>query len=376
MILDWHCGFGNTAKTAFVHSAPFRIRLATMKSSAIRFVSLVALAALPALACSPLANADTYSPFYSAPALDRWNYPFNPTPGTRIVASTFGNEAGGTMFDNRDGQFIVGFNTAAEIPTHLGATRYDITRCVVEVTYANDFVVAYDNTVDPYTNFLVTTDRGYIEDSDAGQPIELYGTGFRNGFSLENWVETSPYTIAGMSALNPSVRNAFAMGTNAKGEWVDVSNNVRERWTPSPFAVGTIDGLKRGSLVPIGSTLKFELDVTRADVRAFLQSSLDAGKLRFTVCSLTKVVQQGGSFPQFYCRENPIVSATGIGDATLSLEVNTVSCVAADFDCDGTVGASDLAQLLALWGSNGNADLDGDGIVGAADLALLLASWS
>lgn len=49
----------------------------------------------------------------------------------------------------------------------------------------------------------------------------------------------------------------------------------------------------------------------------------------------------------------------------------------ADFDGDGTVGASDLASLLGAWGPNPGhpADFDGDGTVGAADLAQLLGSW-
>jgi len=48
----------------------------------------------------------------------------------------------------------------------------------------------------------------------------------------------------------------------------------------------------------------------------------------------------------------------------------------ADLDGDGTVGASDLATLLAAWAETGGpADLDGDGTVGAGDLTTLLAAW-
>ncbi len=49
----------------------------------------------------------------------------------------------------------------------------------------------------------------------------------------------------------------------------------------------------------------------------------------------------------------------------------------ADLDGDGTVSASDLAQLLGSWGPNPGApaDFDGDGTVGAADLAQLLGAW-
>ena len=46
----------------------------------------------------------------------------------------------------------------------------------------------------------------------------------------------------------------------------------------------------------------------------------------------------------------------------------------ADLDGNCSVGASDLATLLAAWGTDG-ADLSGDTFTDAADLATLLASW-
>jgi len=46
----------------------------------------------------------------------------------------------------------------------------------------------------------------------------------------------------------------------------------------------------------------------------------------------------------------------------------------ADLDGNGAVGASDLATLLAAWGTD-DADLTGDGLTDAGDLATLLASW-
>ena len=49
----------------------------------------------------------------------------------------------------------------------------------------------------------------------------------------------------------------------------------------------------------------------------------------------------------------------------------------ADLDGDGTVGGSDLAVLLAAWGTSDPAvDLDGDGTVDGQDLSLLLGVWS
>ncbi|MCZ6654669.1 MAG: hypothetical protein O7D91_16780 [Planctomycetota bacterium] len=48
-----------------------------------------------------------------------------------------------------------------------------------------------------------------------------------------------------------------------------------------------------------------------------------------------------------------------------------------DFDCDGVVGASDLALLLFNWGPcpECEADLNDDGEVGSFDLAILLGAW-
>jgi hypothetical protein len=47
-----------------------------------------------------------------------------------------------------------------------------------------------------------------------------------------------------------------------------------------------------------------------------------------------------------------------------------------DIDGDGVVDGTDLAALLAAWGtSNPEADLDQDGSVGGSDLAILLGCW-
>ena len=59
----------------------------------------------------------------------------------------------------------------------------------------------------------------------------------------------------------------------------------------------------------------------------------------------------------------------------------TTECCPADFDGDGTVGASDLAELLGSWGPYepcppfAAADFNQDCGVNAADLAQLLGDW-
>lgn len=61
-----------------------------------------------------------------------------------------------------------------------------------------------------------------------------------------------------------------------------------------------------------------------------------------------------------------------------STDVDAVADVRAlgDFDGDDAVGASDLAALLAAWGTpDPRKNLDGLGTVGSSDLARLLANW-
>ncbi len=46
----------------------------------------------------------------------------------------------------------------------------------------------------------------------------------------------------------------------------------------------------------------------------------------------------------------------------------------ADLDLDGSVGAADLATMLAYWGTD-LADVTGDGVTDAADISSLLSAW-
>lgn len=71
----------------------------------------------------------------------------------------------------------------------------------------------------------------------------------------------------------------------------------------------------------------------------------------------------------------PGLNTTG----TLTNAIITGTPVIGDFDGNGTVNSSDLAMLMAAWGTQsfkGNQfDLDGNGEVDSADLGILLANW-
>jgi hypothetical protein len=73
-----------------------------------------------------------------------------------------------------------------------------------------------------------------------------------------------------------------------------------------------------------------------------------------------------------------VVAPASASDLNGNLVPDACESLVGDLDGNGSVGASDLAILLATWGAcdGCGADLNGDGVVGAPDLAILLAAWS
>lgn len=335
----------------------------------------MALAALCTGAEPMSASGGTVDAAWSAPALDRWMYPFNATPGTRPVISVFGSEPGGTDFDSRDAQFIIGFSTATQVEPGLGASNYEVLSARVTLEFANDLVVAYDPTPDPWQTFLSPADPNWQPDADAGQPVELFGCGFRNGWTALTFAENSPFGSG--SVLMPSVRNAFAVGANVNGALVDVSNNPRQGFQPTSFAVGQIATLQPGDLIPLGTRMSFDVNVAHPAVQSYLRDSLNAGRLMLVASSLTFVVQQGGNFPAFFAKENPLVSVGLARAAQLALSVRLgPSCSVGDINCDSRVDGTDLTAVLANWGGAGASDLNGDGTTDGFDLTALLSAWT
>ena len=335
----------------------------------------LATAALGAgmLAGTASGQADPIFAEFALPSADRWNYPFNPTPGTRWTASTFGNEPGAPLFDNRDGQMIVAFDTATGIPASLGAERYEVLAVRLVLENAVDGAWAFDPTPDPWQSYLPVDDPQWIPDEDGGEAIEVFGVGFRNGVDASSWQENTPFGFG--DPLDPSIRSAFPIDF-VGGSAIDVSNNVREQFDPVPWAVGQAEGVVAGDPVPYGTAVAFELDASRPAVEQYLAEALDQGRLILGVTSLAKVVQQGSTFPAFHCKESPLVEAGFAKAARLEVLVQVVSSNRpADLDGDGAVGGADLAVILSQWGGAGSGDLDGDGTVGGADLAILLSDW-
>jgi len=329
-----------------------------------------------ALLTGPLALGQSIDALWTRPALDRWMYPFNSTPGTRSALSVFGSDAQNpALFDARDGQILLAFDTADQVPTGAGLDGWRVVEAEVTLQVQNDLVFRYDPTPDPWTDFLPTTDPRRTVDIDAGQPVELGAVGFRNGWTAGTFQETSPFAAPGDSFLSPSVRNAFAAVLDPQGVPVDASNHPRQGWQPAFLAVGQIDGLPAGALVPGESLMRFRVDLDLAGVQAWLRQGLGAGRVFLSVSSLTRVQQQAGDFPVFYARENAFVQLGLSQAASLRLRLEP-ACRFADLDCNGAVDAGDISVLLVQFGcSDCPGDLDGNGMVDAGDISVLLINF-
>lgn len=248
------------------------------------------------------------------PDVDRWMYPFNATPGTRSTASTFG-APGNPGFDERDAQFYLSFDTSGVIAPGLGAANYLIDSATLTLRHGGgDFT--YDPTRDGYETYLDPSAPGHQADGDAGRPIELFGAGFRNGFTSQTFTESSPHG---------SPRNVYPVGFH-EGSAVDVSNsldfanNGASGFDPVLFGIGEAVGLSPGDTVTAGQEIVFHLNLARSEVRGFLQQQLDQGRLGLVATSFHEASQGGPAvYPSFDTKENLVGQA-----GSLSMDVTVV----------------------------------------------------
>lgn len=319
---------------------------------------------------------------YDTPSIDRWVYPFNSTPGFRAVISTFSslgqeNAFPPFSFDQRDAQFLVGFDSAGQFPTGRGVCGYRVTAASLRVAVSEDQAFKYDPTYDDWTSYL-----GGAVDSD-GRPIELYGAAYRNGLTATTYVEGSVSGVPAATPFGPSVssdvRNVFAsdyLGGTAR----DVSNNVRDGFNPKPFAVGQVAGLSAGQYVPVDSDVTFTLDVNDPDVQNYLRNAVNSGRVRLVISSLSPAASGGGGgpgsgeFPSFYAKE-----FTGADGLWARFSITVALSPAGDSDGSGVVDFDDITTTLANWGGSGAPGIEGDancdGAVDFDDVTEILANW-
>jgi hypothetical protein len=282
--------------------------------------------------------------------LDRWMYPFAFTGGTRNLSPTFG-AVGTPGFDNRDAQFLIGFDTSSLIPMGRGAKQYQINAVTVRAMVGSPSGFEYDPTYDAFRTYLPDTDPEALDDTDVGRPIELFGVGFRNGYTQfsfgpndsqpPGFEESSPFGVQDVGT-----RNAYPLSFVSAGTGIDVSNNIDDRIESHPWAIG-VAALAPGAPVMDNTSFAFAVDLTNPDVRSYLQRGLNEGTLGFAISSMHAASQAGGPpVPQFLTREN---TDAGAAPAVLEIDYQIVpepaTCALA------TIGVL-MAMFLVRFGRN------------------------
>lgn len=342
----------------------------------MRLIAPVVFAGLTAIT-APAFAGDTALVERSEPTVDRWFYPFNGTPGSRIEAPIFG-ATGTPDFDDRDGQIFLRWDVSADVPPGLGADAYELVSLRIVIQNGSLDFVPYDDTVDPFTAYLPDGDPKQTED-DPGEPLELFGVAGRNGWSPIDFPEAGPFSAGEL--IGTELRNLFPIDYGGDGGGVrDVSNGVRDRFSPTPWAIGTIDGLSNGDPIPTDAIITFDVDLTVPGVAEHFAAELDAGVISVLVTSYRRVEVQAGQYVRVYTKESPFVVAGLVDAARLELEwrpADPAPACPGDFDDTGDVGFSDLLSVLGSWGPCPGCpqDLDLDGAVDFDDLLVILGAF-
>ncbi len=333
--------------------------------------------------------------------LDRWMYPFNGSPGFRTAASTFTaigqEEVSGFTFDQRDGQVLLGFDSSGVYPTARPACQYVVDSVVLRATISRHESFAYDPTQDDFCTYITDVlDPDFCGgDTDVGtglistaRPIELFGIGYRNGFGLVNAPGVTAFTeVSPHGTIQKEMRNLYPIDGNVypsiglQTMTDDVSNNVRDRFNPTPWALGIAPTLVSGDTVPADTEFVFTLDagglVAGEKMYEYVREGLRSGRLHFLLTALQPATTDGGGgsgeFAEFFTKEDVIFGIP----ATIEV-FGSLTCDG-DANSDFAVDVNDISYVLFRLGDlpNGSCgclqgDANGDGIVDVNDISYVL----
>ncbi|MDX2115211.1 MAG: hypothetical protein SFZ24_06250 [Planctomycetota bacterium] len=328
---------------------------------------------------SGMAVGQTFDVQLGAPTLDRYMYPFAPTPGVEQSVPTFGaiNQAG---FDDRDAQMLLGYDLFGLVPSGLDESRYEVESARVTVYFSTEQRWRYDPTPDSVRSLYDVNDPEYVADPDPGTPVELYGVGYRNGQTEATFGETTAFSPFPPVPPREGVRSVYPAVFDGAGNATDISRQVRQRFDTTAMAVGVNPALAPGQLNPQGESLTFEVDLSDATHAAYFARACATGRLRLMVTTLEPASGgpgggEGGLYPSFFTKENPTAVSLGL-TASLTMRVRVTPGCDPDFNQDGNVDQDDVACLAQVVAgdpacSAGDPDFNGDGNVDQDDVAVL-----
>jgi hypothetical protein len=340
------------------------------------------------------ATGAVVSASYPTPSIDRWMYVFNQSPGMEPEArvfSPFPYEHG--FFDNRDGQFLVAWDTAStQVPAGLALNRYRMKSATVTVRVSGDNFFRFDPTYDSYLTYPpsppLPNPPGLHADSDVGRPIEMFVCGYRNNYvagptaapGTQVFTQTSPY---GVGSVFPSVekRTVFPGQYNTTGTLIDVSNNVDLGFETRPVAVGqTMSNplqpapVAAGELVPLNTDMVFRVDLSQKEAVDALRAGLQNGRVSFMITSLAMTEQASSIVPRFYTRGWTALYGPDPAARVASLDIELCTSGPADWDCDGVYTIDDIFIFLNDWFA-GKGDFDADGVNSIDDIFIFIKAW-
>jgi len=257
----------------------------------------------------------------STPAtLARWMYSFNASPANRPTASVFGALGSAPDFDSRDAQFLLGWTTTNRIPAGQGARNYLVRHVRVTLTIASGNQYAYTGTLRDYRSYFPVNDPRYVSSATTGSPVELFGAGFRAGYTALTYPQDGPWAADPNGGYYTN-RAAYAACFDTNGVLVDASDNIADDGTTeiahpfeiAPFAVGQNTNLTEGQLMPLNSQLTFDLNLADPLIYQYVQQGLNSGNLSFMIGSLLNASMSGPpNYPNFYTIFSSLAAANQV----------------------------------------------------------------
>jgi prepilin-type N-terminal cleavage/methylation domain-containing protein len=343
---------------------------------------------------------------WSAPDIDNYFYAHSSFGGVSSYGPTWGN----LSINSQTGEFAVpqedvgasrhsmlllGFDTSTQVESGHAASRYDVSSVAVTLTLYD----AVGSQPITYTGQALDRAgiRAKVESNATAWPIELYGVGFRAGYTGFEFGSSTfgPPLFEENAVAYPFFTNWYAAypivgDAGQPGVYHDVSNNVTGGFsatapgsTTAPFevtswAVGQTN-LTEGAVIENNTTFTFDVDLDAPGVRDYVQQALAKGELGLFISSLHQTIQfgGGGAYPQWATKETLTVVP-----ATLSIDYQLVSeFPLGDYDRSGEVDAADYAKWKMNYGMmvdqpGDGADGNGDGIVDAADYTVWRNNWT